>query len=360
MREGNLLLIWDRIGDYHLARVHACEKVVQASVYTADLAGTDALYKWESIDSSKHTILSDKSAEESDILNRFKAFRKLMKEKNIKFVAMPYGRMEYHLFLLYARLSGVRTIVFCESWYSRGGIKDFLKSLLLKTIGQYFFVSGHRAFTHLTERYKIHPTKVAQGYSVVDNSHFEKGNSSYTDERKNIVCVARYSKEKNLIQLINAFAKSKARKGYKLLLVGDGPDRKMLQQHIVSLGLEGEINLSGWVAYTELPGIYETAACLVLPSLFEPWGLVVNEAMAAGLPIILSEECGCLPDLLHTDKNGWSFKSDRELELVIALDQFADKDIVQRKEMSLYSINTIRAFTPQTWAGKIVAMIGKA
>jgi 1,2-diacylglycerol 3-alpha-glucosyltransferase len=357
MKDKNLLLIWDRIGDYHLARVKACEKIMNASVYTANLAGTDALYKWGNIDSSGHTILSDKSAEKSDIRNRFKAFRKLVREKQIKVVAMPYGRAEYHLFLLYARLCGIRTIVFCESWYSRGKVKDYLKGLFLKMLGQYFFVSGKRAYAHLTERYNIHTSNVIEGYSVVDNNHFAANAHFYTDERKNIVCIARYSKEKNLVQLIQAFSKSQITKYYKLLLVGDGPERETLQQQIDYLGLKDKVILSGWVSYSALPDVYATSACLVLPSTFEPWGLVVNEGMAAGLPIIISEECGCSPELLKQDINGWSCNSGNVDELTAVLDQFAAKDISYRKEMSLYSVNIIAAFTPDTWAQKIVAIV---
>ena len=357
MKSKNLLLIWDRIGDYHLARIKACEKIMDVPVYTADLAGSDGLYKWESIDSARHTILSDKPSEKSDIRNRFKAFRTVIKEKKIHVVAMPYGRAEYLLFLVYARLCGIQTIVFCESWYSRGLIKDFLKSLLLKTIGQYFFVSGKKAFTHLTEGYHICASHVIEGYSVVDNNHFAAHANSYSDKRKNIVCIARYSKEKNLLQLINSFSKSRIAAEYRLLLVGDGPERLVLQQQIDALGLQGKITLSGWVSYAELPQVYATAACLVLPSTFEPWGLVVNEGMAAGLPILISEECGCLPDLLEQGANGWSFNIHDEKELIAVLDAFAESDIFTRISMSAHSAHLISAFTPELWASKMRALV---
>ena len=215
MKQKNILLIWDRIGDYHLARVKACEEILPGAVYTADLAGSDALYKWDSIAHPNHTILSKKPAEQRDIVNRFRAFRNIIKNNNIGFVAMPYGRTDYHLFLLYAKLIGVRTLIFSESWYSRGKVKDFLKAILLKVLGDSFFASGERAYTHFAATYKINPDKIKKGYSVVDNAHFKK---RIVTAGKYLLCIARYSEEKNLSFLIQCYAKSAIREKYLSLI----------------------------------------------------------------------------------------------------------------------------------------------
>ena len=358
MKEKNILLIWDRIGDYHLARVKACEEVFKGAVYTADLAGTDSLYKWNSIEQAHHTVLSFKAAEQSDILPRFKAFRKIIKENNIHVVAAPYGRTEYLLFLLYARLTGLRTIVFCESWYTRGKVKDFFKSVLLKTIGNRYFVSGQRAYEHLTKRYGIQSSRVFKGYSVVDNAHFSIQNSEgNVPVKKYLICVARYSKEKNLATLIRSFAKSAIQEKYTLLLVGDGPERTSLQNVIDREGLKDRVVLSGWVTYNELPALYAASAAFVLPSTFEPWGLVVNEAMAAGLPVFISKECGCEPDLLDEGKNGWSFSANNEQELIQLLNKFAHTDIIELTKMSTHSIHIIDAYTPEAWAINMASIL---
>ncbi len=305
MKQQSILLVWDRIGDYHLTRVKACAEIMDGALYTADLAGSDALYKWDSIVQKNHYILSTKPVETSDLWNRFKAFRKIIKIHSIDTVAMPYGYTEYLVFLLYARLNGIKTIVFCESWYTRGKVKDFFKSLLLKSIGNRFFVSGQRAYEHLIHSYHIQAGKIMQGYSVVDNNHFERiQKTEHNHTKKQLLCVARYSKEKNIEFLIRCFAKSTIHKTHTLLLVGDGPCKAELQALIHSLSMQDSIELKGWVTYAELPAIYESATGFVLPSTFEPWGLVVNEAMAAGLPILLSDACGCVPDLVEEGKNG--------------------------------------------------------
>ncbi|MGN6646323.1 MAG: glycosyltransferase family 4 protein, partial [Cytophaga sp.] len=350
----SILFIWDRIGDYHLARIKACEEVLDMDVYTADLAGSDALYKWNSLNSSRHFILSAKAAEHKDLLNRFFAFRKIIKTKSIKVIALPYGRNEYHLFLLYARLHGVKTIIFSESWYSRGKVKDYLKSLLLKALGGHFFVSGERACSHFSGNYKIKSNRITQGYSVVDNNHFK---TNQLGEKKYLICVARYSEEKNLEFLIRCFAQSAIHKRYRLLLVGDGPQRTFLQQLIDELHLSESVALTGWFTYNELPGLYASAAGLVLPSSFEPWGLVVNEAMAASLPIFISTVCGCLPDLLDESQNGMSFSHETAKSLIDVFDKLAILPEETLKAMGNKSLIKIETFTPNTWAAAIKSAV---
>jgi 1,2-diacylglycerol 3-alpha-glucosyltransferase len=65
--------------------------------------------------------------------------------------------------------------------------------------------------------------------------------------------------------------------------------------------------LPGFKQYSELPVYYGLASAFVHASTSEPWGLVVNEAMASGLPVLVSNQCGCAPDLVREDRNGFTF-----------------------------------------------------
>ena len=87
----------------------------------------------------------------------------------------------------------------------------------------------------------------------------------------------------------------------KLVLIGDGPQKEYLEQLV---NVDGDyILLTGWKSYEELPLWYQSALALVLPSTFEPWGLVVNEALAAGTRVVASNACGCMEDLLIKYQN---------------------------------------------------------
>jgi glycosyltransferase involved in cell wall biosynthesis len=68
--------------------------------------------------------------------------------------------------------------------------------------------------------------------------------------------------------------------------------------------------MPGLVAHAELPRYYADAGCFVHPAAAEPWGLVVNEAMASGLPVLVSESAGCSEDLVSSGANGFAFEAD--------------------------------------------------
>jgi 1,2-diacylglycerol 3-alpha-glucosyltransferase len=349
MKDEAILFIWDRMGDYHLARIRACRKQINGTVYSADLGSADSLYKWDNVEAGNHFVLSQKPVQQKDFFHRFKMYQLILKEKHITHVAMGYGRIEYIIFLLYARLAGIKTIVFCESWYTRGTIKDFFKSLLLKSIGNMYFVSGLRAYEHFVNRYHINPGLVYQGYSVVDNHHFvakEKTAKNY------LLCVARYSEEKNLDFLIRCFVMSRLSEKYQLLIIGDGPLKEKLLNTIISLNTD-RVVLSGWKSYAELPEIYAGAIACILPSIFEPWGLVINEAMASGLPILISNDCGCKPDLLDEGVNGWSFNATSKSELIAVLNHLHSLDFHDIQIMGDISQNKISIYTPVSWVEKI-------
>jgi glycosyltransferase involved in cell wall biosynthesis len=92
-----------------------------------------------------------------------------------------------------------------------------------------------------------------------------------------------------------------------LLLVGDGDRRRALQQQAKQTGWQ-TVKFPGFINQQELPRYYDLCDVFVLPSVYEPWGLVVNEAMNAGRPVIVSDQVGCAPDLLKPGVNGWIFR----------------------------------------------------
>ncbi len=171
--------------------------------------------------------------------------------------------------------------------------------------------------------------------------------------KKQLICVARYSEEKNLLLLIKAFAASDLKETHTLKIVGDGPLREFLQEYITNNGLQEIVKLSGWVNYNELPALYAESSAFILASTFEPWGLVVNEAMAAGLPILLSNTCGCLPELLDPDKNGFYFDPGNEIDCRNAINKFSDLNEEQRVGFGTHSKMLITRLTPDTWASHL-------
>jgi glycosyltransferase involved in cell wall biosynthesis len=92
------------------------------------------------------------------------------------------------------------------------------------------------------------------------------------------------------------------------LFIGDGEERGAIEQRAVASGIGDAMTIAGFVNQRELPDWYAAADALVLPSdSRETWGLVVNEAMAAGLPVVVSDAAGCAVDLVRDGENGFTY-----------------------------------------------------
>ncbi len=352
VEEHNILLIWDRMGDYHRVRWAALSKLKgEDRVYAADLGTADNLYKWANTSNQRnYVIMSKKSLASFDLFGRIINFVNTVIRRKISCICVPgYGRSEYLLFLVISKIMNKKVVLFAESWYGKNRLKNTIKSLFLNLFVDLIFVSGEKANNHFKNKINFSPRKIISGYSVVDNGHFNV-NKEALPSVPIIICVARFSPEKNLIGLINAFKQSKIQRTYNLKLVGGGGQRAELEKLVLD---HKNIQLEDWVSYNELPIIYNASSLFILPSLFEPWGLVINEAMAAGLPVIASEQCGCVPDLI-TEKNGFTFNAENEEELISLLDKIATLPQSQLREMGKVSQKIIAEYSPDIWAKRLI------
>lgn len=114
-----------------------------------------------------------------------------------------------------------------------------------------------------------------------------------------------------------------------LLFVGDGPLRGELEAQAGALK-GNDVRFLGFRNQTELPAFYDLCDVFVLPSVHEPWGLVVNETMNAGKPVIVSDRVGAAPDLVQPGVNGWIFPHGNVAALADCLGQALDKADMQR------------------------------
>jgi len=121
--------------------------------------------------------------------------------------------------------------------------------------------------------------------------------------RRTGIFVGRFVEVKGVEIILEAMAGLPSEKQPQLLLVGDGPLKssyeKIIQRHNLP------VRLVGFQQKDQLPELYAAADFFILPSLIEPWGVVVNEAMACGLPLLLSDQVGAAYDLLEEGRNGF-------------------------------------------------------
>src|SRR5207249_7539942 len=164
---------------------------------------------------------------------------------------------------------------------------------------------------------------------------------------------ARFIEKKNLPTLIRAYAayrqKSEASGNppWDVVLLGDGPLREALNSQLSTLNLHAHVHLPGFKPYDELPVYYALAKAFVHASTTEQWGLVVNEAIASGLPVIVSERCGCVPELVQG--NGFTFDPTNEDELAARLLEMASLSDEERKHLGDNSYRIAANFAPESF-----------
>lgn len=164
--------------------------------------------------------------------------------------------------------------------------------------------------------------------------------------------VGRLVRSKGVLDLIDAYGSlpEKLRSEVGLILAGDGPLRAELESR-GRLIFPGAVHLPGFVHRDELANYYALADCFVFPTHSDPWGLVINEAMACGLPIICSEVAGCAADLIEA--NGRIVASEDITQLAYAMQEFAENPSL-RQQMSVRSRQMIHDYSPNTCAAGIV------
>jgi glycosyltransferase involved in cell wall biosynthesis len=252
-----------------------------------------------------------------------------------------------------------------RTWW-REGIKRHIVGLYSAAL-----VGGQRHVEYLAEL-GMPGERVFTGYDVVDNDYFRQKAEEVRSRRSEVrqkyalpenyfLASARFVEKKNLPKLIqtygeyrrrsSAFAKATADKEiaakvpWDLMVLGDGPLRETLNSQLSTLNLNEHVHLPGFEPYDELPVYYALANAFVHASTTEQWGLVVNEAIASGLPVIVSDRCGCAPELVNG--NGFTFDPTNEHELTTRLLEMASLSDQERKQLGDNSYRIAANFAPE-------------
>lgn len=239
----------------------------------------------------------------------------------------------------YASLNGLRAIVAAhglgipvllraESWLGdrpRGSGKLLAKSAFLRLLRPFIAatlpIGSHNADywrTYFRENVPQFPVPYA-----VDNAFFARRTANERQhlgelraelgldpDRPVILFASKLQPRKGAADLLEAYRRLCHRNTLPtlpyLVIVGDGEERARLQQLCEDTGVDG-VRFAGFRNQTELPRFFALADVFVLPSRHEPWGLIVNEAMAAGCPVVVSSEVGAAVDLVSDGAEGFAF-----------------------------------------------------
>jgi glycosyltransferase involved in cell wall biosynthesis len=176
--------------------------------------------------------------------------------------------------------------------------------------------------------------------------------------RRYFLYAGRIVPEKGVFQLLEAYTRlaPELRSQVGLVFVGEGTARNELMKNAANIN-PGTVVFPGFAQRDQLAAFYALAEVLVFPTLSDPWGLVVNEAMACGLPIIATDVAGCTADLVHDRENGYVIPVANVGELADAMAAVA-RDPQMASRMGECSARLIESFSPESCAAGLARAAG--
>ena len=365
-----IVIMWPSLGPYHVARLEYAAGILSRSGFALCALETcerSSTYAWDVVPGAK-LFRREQLFPQADY-NRISFFRiwrgvqaKLDELNPVTTVVCGYAIADAWAAIHWSRRHGRSLVVLSDSNQhdaSRVGPQEWVKRQIIKRCDA-AVVAGSSARAYM-QGLGMSSELIFDGCDVIDNGHFSKGvdvarqkdQTSTHARTPSFLTVCRFVPKKNLITLLYAYRQYRDQVGataWLLVIAGDGPGRMELQSLVHTLDLRGCVEFSGFLQYDQLPATYARAAAFILPSLCEQWGLVVNEAMAAGLPVVVSQNAGCAADLVQNGVNGWTFDPQSVNELAGRMQCLHEMAWTQRQAMGAASQRIIAGWGLERFA----------
>ena len=340
-------ILFDNYGPYHYARVSSLRTGYE--VYAYELFASSDEYSWKARNRygfDVHTILKSRQ------VNFFTRVRAILSsvDKNIDYFLVPgYYRADVLVSVLFLRLRGIRLILMSESQQvdtKRNCPREFLKSLML-CLFDGALVGGESHRSYLASLGFRKP--VALGYDVVDNNFFSNfalaSEETFTSPTTRVLIISRLVKKKNIsfgLCCLNSAAQALGTT-FKVVICGDGPLLAEIKAMIEELDAL-EISMPGFVQSDSIATHLRSSDVLFHPSTTEQWGLVINEAMAAGLIVIGSNRAGAVAELIADGANGFVFDPFDHESVQSAIYRYFNCSVLEKRSIRSASIATIARY----------------
>jgi glycosyltransferase involved in cell wall biosynthesis len=283
-----------------------------------------------------------------------------------------YATLNSWIAMAAAKMLGIPVLLRTDSTlidHPRGPLKLALKSIFFRIL-RHFTYGVLSVGQRNTEYWRHHLGQDIPVFSIpyaVDNEYFQERCSAASATREKLrqqldleadrpvlLFASKLLARKCCVDLVEAYlelvrrsqVEQAARPLPYLLIVGEGEQRPQIEARLQQASAEDRkgVRLLGFRNQSELPRFYDLCDVFVLPSIHEPWGLVVNEAMNAGKAIVVSDEVGCQPDLVENGDNGLVFSARNVDALAGTLASVLADPAVYRK-MGERSLQRIQAFS---------------
>ena len=287
-----------------------------------------------------------------DTINPFIIFNILSLKKGDLIICHGWSRLTMVCTIIFANILGVNVALRSETpiihEYHYTGLKKVIRSKILKCLFKrinYFFYIGTNNLKFYQSMGVNQKKLIFMPYSV---EPLLKKYERIKKRTNQIVFSGKLIEKKRPQDLIDAFSKIDT-KNSKLLFAGSGNLEKLLKEKVKKLGLEDRVKFLGLLQKEDLNKLYSSSDIIVLPSGYgETWGLVINEALEFGLPVIISDRVGSAIDLC--EKNGYIFRYKSSNDLAKKLEKLLNLDDKDFNEMvknsfrikNIYSFETIK------------------
>ena len=351
-----------------MARLRAAQEhfaVRDVSVVALEIAGLDRTYGWERQTAAtpfeRLTVFDDQFYEDIDA-NELKRgiFQALDRLDPVAVAINGYAFRDSRTCLNWCISRNRKAILMSETTAadtSRYLLRETAKQVVLRRFAA--AVCGGRLHRDYLITLGMSEFRIFQKYDVIDNDYFSPAPRSspaglslpgLADSRPFFLAANRFIPRKNLNRLLTAYAeyRRKTKDGWRLVLLGGGEEENRLRKRVSAEEI-ADVTFAGFRQQEELREYYARAGSFIHPAISEPWGLVVNEAMAAGLPVIVSRRVGCAPDLVEHGKNGFTFDPYDSSELSALMAQLSSDETLQ-KRMAQRSLEIIGEWTPHEFA----------
>jgi glycosyltransferase involved in cell wall biosynthesis len=322
----HIAIIWQRFLPYHIARIRRLrERCIEMGykLSAIEVASQDDSYGFKSntdLDNEWICCFPKTSYHEhnaNEIHNKVLSVLNGLQPDIVFAPATPFP--EGMAAVSYRVHSNKRMIMMDDAWeYTdrRKSVIKFIKRNIHKNIdGAFVPAPSHQ---HYYNDMGFSEKRIVFGVDVVDNDYYSKKSetirlnsqvvrSSLQFNENYFLFVGRFLPRKGIKTLLEAYKKYlRYTSGvpWKMVLVGTGPYMNAIQTALD----EENIIYAGARFSDELCSYYALAGILIVPSESDPWGLVVNEGMASGLPVIVSSGCGASKTLIKEGENGWIFR----------------------------------------------------
>jgi glycosyltransferase involved in cell wall biosynthesis len=246
------------------------------------------------------------------------------------------------------------------------GPVEFLKRRFLQKVSG-FVVTGRSSAAYVktlsaaSDRIEVAPNAVDvelfREQAELAQQNAESRRSALGLPARYCLFVGRLVREKGVYDLLEAYARisPELRSAMALVFVGDGVARADLARRAQGV-VPGQVLFPGFANREELAAFYALSDMLVFPSLSDPWGLVVNEAMACGVAVIASDVAGCTADLVEDGGNGRVVRAGNVEQLAVAMTELASNGEM-RLQMGRRSREIVEGFTPEACARGIARAV---